>query len=369
MVVSFDRERPFNDLPPLPPARELETKPVLKRAIMARAAMAELKGACDVLPDQGILLNSLVLQEARASSAIENIVTTNDELYRVTGADDATATPAAKEVHRYREALWHGYQHLADRPLSTNLFIDVCRAIRGVDMGIRRVPGTRIARGDGAVVYTPPEGEGVIRDKLANLERFIHAEDDLDPLVKLAVMHYQFEAIHPFTDGNGRTGRIVNILYLVSQGLLDLPVLYLSGYILAHRADYYAGLRRVTEEGEWEPWVLYMLGAVAETAAETRRRIMAIRDLMAATQERVQREARSIYSKDLIELVFRQPYCRIRQVEEVLKVNRKTAARYLRTLEGVALMRAEKVGRDVLFVNAPLFALLRQRPEVPDRHG
>ena len=263
-MTGFDRTRPFNDLPLLPPPVQLETPAVLKKVIGASRALAELKGAGHVIPNQAILINSIVLQEARLSSEIENIVTTNDELYRALDDERASTSAEAREVLRYREALWHGFETLKKKPLSTRLFVEIVRLIRKTNLDVRKVPGTRIVNNRGEVVYTPPEGEAAIRDKLADLERFIHADDGLDPLVKMAVVHYQFEAIHPFTDGNGRTGRILNILFLVERGLLELPVLYLSHYIIRNRPAYYAGLRSVTEEGAWEPWVLYMLDAVED---------------------------------------------------------------------------------------------------------
>ena len=235
----FDRIRPFNDLPLLPPPVELETRPVLKKVISATRALAELKGVANLIPDQAILINGIILQEARLSSEIENIVTTSDDLYRAASDKLFQGEPATKEVLRYREALWHGFDSLKSRPLSTNLFVEIVKIIRQVDSGIRRAPGTVIANPAGEVIYTPPEGESVIREKLANLESFMHSENGLDPLVKLAAIHYQFEAIHPFPDGNGRTGRIINILFLVENGLLDLPILYLSHYIIQKKSEYF----------------------------------------------------------------------------------------------------------------------------------
>ncbi|WP_419616776.1 Fic family protein, partial [Thiolapillus sp.] len=246
--MSFDANQPFNDLPLLPPGVQLETVPVLKQAIAASRELAELKGAGNLIPNQKILLTGIVLQEARLSSEIENIVTTNDELYQASADDLFSASGHTKEVLRYQQALWEGFETLRERPLGTNLFIELVEIIKWQQMGIRCLPGTRLTGNDGNIVYTPPEGEVRLRELLANLERFIHDENDgLDPLVRLAVMHYQFEAIHPFADGNGRTGRIINILYLVDKGLLELPVLYLSRYIIRNKPAYYDGLRRVTE--------------------------------------------------------------------------------------------------------------------------
>jgi Fic family protein len=354
----FDRNRPFNDLPPLPPAAELETPRILKKAIAAHRVLAELKGLAKLIPNQAMLVDGIVLQEARLSSKIENVLTTNDALYRA-AADERVATdPHTKEVLRYREALWHGFRALEHRPLATNLFVEIAGIIKESDIGIRRVTGTKIANGIGEVIYTPPEGEAVIRDKLANLERYLHAQDGTDPLVKLAVLHYQFEAIHPFLDGNGRTGRILNILYLVDQGLLELPVLYLSHYIIHHKAAYYDGLRQVTEAGDWETWVAYLLDAVEATARQTQERVLGILDLMTQAQALVAERAPKIYSKDLIEVVFMHPYCKIRFLEERGIAKRQTASVYLQTLESLGLLRGKRIGRELYYINEPLFRLL-----------
>jgi len=359
-MTSFDRNRPFNDLPLLPPSIELETSAILKKAIAANRVLAELKGLAKLIPNQGILINGIVLQEARLSSEIENILTTNDALYKA-AADEYPATdPHTKEVLRYREALWHGYQALKTRPLATNLFVEIAQIIKESDMGVRRVPGTKIANSSGEVIYTPPEGEALIRDKLANLERFIHAEDGLDPLVKLAVMHYQFEAIHPFIDGNGRTGRILNTLYLVDKGLLEIPVLYLSHYIIRHKTAYYEGLRNVTEAGDWHGWIAYILDAVETTARQTQDRVLRILDLMKEAQELVVSSAPKIYSKDLIEAVFAHPYCKIRFLEEQGIAKRQTASTYLQTLEGLGLLRCQKIGRELYYINDRLFQVLTE---------
>lgn len=356
----FDRDKPFNDLPLLPPDVDLESKIILKKAITANRELAELKGAGDAIPNQAILINSIILQEARLSSEIENIVTTTDELYKAADEDPAKLDHATKEVLRYREALWHGFENLKKRPLSTNLFIELVGIIKQTRLGIRKVPGTKIANNQGEVVYTPPEGEARLRELLANLERFMHAEDDIDPLVKLAVFHYQFEAIHPFTDGNGRTGRIINILYLVEKELLKIPVLYLSHYIIRNKAEYYAGLRQVTEANTWEEWIAYMLEAVAVTARQTREKIFRIRDLMNDTQELARTKAPKAYSKDLIELIFEQPYCKIRFLEQRAIAKRQTASVYLKALEEIGLLQSLKVGREVYFMNMPLLELLKE---------
>ncbi len=354
----FDRNTPFNDLPSLPPAAEVETPAVLKKAIAASRALAELKGMAERMPNQAMLIDSLVLQEARASSEIENIVTTNDELFKAASDEARPASPEAKEVLRYRQALNHGFRQIERRPLATGLFVEIAQLIKQTEFSVRRTPGTRIVSNRGETIYTPPEGETVIRNKLHELERFMHAEDDLDVLVKMALVHYQFEAIHPFPDGNGRTGRILNILYLVDRGLLNLPVLYLSRYIIDHKPAYYEGLRRVTEEGAWADWVLYMLDAVEQTSLRTRRQITEILELMETVRERVQREAPGVYSKDLIEQIFRQPYCKIQFLERAGMGTRQTCAKYLRALERLGVLYGQKMGREVYFVNRGLFELL-----------
>lgn len=359
--MSFNRNCPYNDLPLVPPAGvELETPVVLKRTIAAARALAELKGAGNIIPNQEILLTGILMQEARLSSEIENIVTTNDELYQAAADELFThASPHTKEVLRYQQALWTGYQKLNSRPLSSNLFIELVEIVKGQTMGVRRVPGTKLTGVGGEIVYTPPEGESLLRDKLSNLERFIHDGDDgLDPLVKLAVMHYQFEAIHPFADGNGRVGRIINILYLVEKGLLELPILYLSRYIIRNKVDYYEGLRRVTEEGAWEEWVLYVLAGIEEMARETRAQIERIRDLMEEIGREAQERCGKAYSKDLVELIFEHPYCKIRFLEERGIAMRQTASNYLKAFAKADLLHSVKVGREMYFINHRLLRVL-----------
>jgi Fic family protein len=358
--MTFDPTVPYNDLPLLPPKVQVETRAVLKKAISAARALAELKGLGQTIPNQAMLVDSLVLQEAKDSSAIENIFTTNDVLFRSYAAKTGHIDPATKEVLRYREALWNGFESLKTRPvLATNLLIKVVQTIKENDAGIRNVPGTVIANGlTNEAIYTPPEGEGVLRDKLANLEQFMHAEDGMEPLIKLALIHYQFEAIHPFADGNGRTGRVLGILFLTYKGLLELPVLYLSRYIIEHKHDYYVLLRGVTEEGAWEPWILYMLDAVEQMSVVTRDRIVAIRTLMGQTVERVKKELPKVYSKELVELLFRQPYTKGQFVVDAGIAKRQTAAAYLKELEGIGILKAQRVNKETLYLNQGLYELL-----------
>jgi len=333
---------------------------VLKACIEARAAVAELKQAGRLLPNQDVLINTIPLLEARASSEIENIVTTTDQLFRYAQPDrEGLADPATKEALRYRTALRRGVELLERKPLATATAVEVCRTLLAQDLDVRRVPGTALVnQGTGAVVYTPPEGEALLRRLLANWERFLHEAEDLDPLIRMAVAHYQFEAIHPFTDGNGRTGRILNLLFLVEQELLELPVLYLSRAMIRKKADYYRLLLAVTTRAAWEDWILYVLGAVAETARWTTARILAIRQLMHETDEYVQAEAYGAYTRDLVELTFVQPYCRIRNVVEAGIARRQTAAVYLKQLVTVGVLEEVKVGREKLFINPRLMRLL-----------
>ncbi len=363
--MSFDRHRP-HALPLLPPPGvDLETKAVLKKTTAARTALVELKATAKLLPNQGVLLQTIGLQEAQLSSEIENIVTTHDALYRAFADDGRSADPATKEVLAYQRALWAGYRVVKEegRPITPPLMEELVALIKGSAIGVRRVPGTKLARpDDGEVIYTPPEGEPLLRDLLANLVAFIHEAEELDPLVRLAVMHYQFEAIHPFLDGNGRTGRILNILFLVEQGLLDIPVLYLSRYILENKRGYYGGLQAVTEHGAWEAWILYMLDAVEHMARLTLERIQAILDLMDETRRQVKDALPKLYSKDLVELLFRLPYTKVSFIEEAGLAKRVTAATWLRALADIGVLREEKLGRELYFLNFRFWDLLQGTP-------
>ena len=357
--MTFDPTKPYNDLPLLPPAVDIESKALLKACIEARAALAELKSVGALIPNQAVLINTIPLLEAQASSEIENIVTTTDALFRYAQMEDSAEDPATKEALRYRGALYQGFTSLRDRPLSTNTAVQVCTRIKNVEMQIRRVPGTALLNtSTNQVIYTPPEGEAVLREKLANWERFIHERTDIDPLIRMAVAHYQFEAIHPFEDGNGRTGRILNLLYLVERGLLDIPVLFLSRYIIANKAGYYEGLRGVTERQEWEPWVLFMLQAVESTAQQTFDQVTRIRVLMEQVREQVQQQAPGIYSKDLIEVIFQHPYTKIQFLVDSSIAKRQTASSYLQTLAGLGILRPSKQGREMYYINDALFAEL-----------
>ncbi len=356
--MTWHSNRPWNDLPKLPPHAELDSKPVLRRCITARAALAELKQAAELIPNPAMLMNTLPLLEARASSEIENIVTTADKLFQHRW-DDGTADAATKEALRYQRALLEGGRAIASRPLTTGTAEIVCSAIKGTEMTVRRVPGTVLtSAASGEAVYTPPEGEALLRDLLANWERFLHDPHALDPLIRMAVGHYQFEAIHPFTDGNGRTGRVLNSLFLVEQALLPLPILYLSRYIIANKADYYRLLLAVTRDDAWESWVLYILRGVEETATWTTNKICAIRALAANTTAYVRQVAPKIYSRELLDVIFEQPYCRIANLVEADIAGRQAASRYLKQLTAVGVLKEEIVGKEKLFVHPKLMALL-----------
>jgi cell filamentation protein, protein adenylyltransferase len=337
---------------------------VLKRCVTARTALAELRLAGHLIPDQSVLVHAIPNLEARASSAVENIVTTNDALFREASLGDQEAEPATKEAARYRNALYAAIDVIKTRPLSTRIAVELCRAITGIDLDIRRTPGTTLRNSHtGEVIYTPPEGEERLRELLSNWERFAHESPDLDPLVRMAVLHYQFEAIHPFPDGNGRTGRILNILSLMQDGLLDLPTLYLSRYILKTRGEYYRRLGEVTFEQQWEPWVIYVLAGVEETSMWTTQKIRAIRALMDETTRYVRAAAPKL-PHVLIEQIFTQPYCRIGNLVEHGVAERHTASAYLKELARLGVLEEEKVGRDKIFLHRKYLDVL-----FSDEHG
>jgi cell filamentation protein, protein adenylyltransferase len=347
----FAPNRPYNELPPLPPAADVETRIILKKWGLARTALAELRLAGKLIPDQSVLTHAIPNLEAKDSSAIENIVTTNDALFREASLGDHDATPATKEAARYRNALYAAEEALKTRPLSTRIAVEVCRTITAVDLDVRRTPGTTLTNSHtGEVIYTPPEGETRLRELLGNWEKFANESMEIDPLVRMAILHYQFEAIHPFPDGNGRTGRILNILGLIQDGLLDRPTLYLSRYILSTRGTYYRLLGRVTSHQEWEPWILYMLTAVEETSRWTTHKIRAIRELMDETTAYV-RAAAPKMPHPLVELIFTQPYTRIANLAENGIAKRQAASTYLKELARLGILEGAKIGRDKVFLH------------------
>lgn len=359
--MAYHPEKPFNDLPPLPPKADVETVAILKKTISASRALSELKGAITNLPNPTLFIDTINLQEAQASSAIENIITTQDELFKASIADKRIENTATKEVIHYKDALWYGFEQLEKRPLlTTNLFIAIMQIIKENQSGIRNTPGTKLTNPvSGQVVYTPPEGEDIIRAKLKDLEDFIHREDSMDPLIKLALIHYQFEAIHPFSDGNGRTGRIIILLYLKLTGLLELPALYMSDYINGHKSDYYSNLRMVTEKGDWQNWIMYMLDMVEQTAIKGRQQISQIEVLMSRMGNKIQKELPKVYSKDLMEVLFKLPYTKRIFLEQAGLGNLKTVGYYLNELEKVGFLRSEQVGKEKLYLNTELMKILK----------
>jgi len=315
------------------------------------------------MPNQGILISTLGLQEAKDSSEIENIVTTHDELFREAAALDGIGSPAAKEVAQYSRALAVGFNMVRGTGLLTgNFIVDIQAVLEPKRPGYRRVPGTTLKDNSGRIVYTPPTPD-LIPELMSSLEHFINDGErfNADPLVKMALIHHQFESIHPFYDGNGRTGRIINVLYLVKEGLLDIPVLYLSRAIVRSKQDYYALLQEVRDNDRWEEWVGYMLWAVEETAAETINTIRQIKDLLMDYKHRI-RLAYKFYSQDLINNIFSHPYTKIEFVENDLEVSRITATKYLETLTEDGFLQKRKVGRTNYYINEPLFRILTGEP-------
>ncbi len=359
-MTDFNPEVPYNTLPPLPPPTDLiETTEILKRCIKARVALAELKQAAELIPNSAVLVNALPLLEARASSEIENIVTTTDKLFEYADIAEDRADAATKEALRYRTALFEGTKMVQRRMLSTDMAIQICSTIKGQELDIRAEPGTTLKnRLSGATIYTPPVGQRLLIEKLDNWAEFMQRNTDIDPLVKMAVQHYQFEAIHPFSDGNGRTGRILNILFLLEHGLLDSPILYLSRYIIQNKAAYYRLLSKVTTDQDWAPWILFILDGVEETCTWTTDKIKSIRELMQHTGQFVQKRLPKIYSWELVEMLFRQPYCRISNLVDSDIAKRQTASVYLKQLSDLGVLREIKSGRENIFVHPKYIELL-----------
>lgn len=369
-MIAFESERPFNQLPLLPPHRnEVETLAILRQESRAATALAELKGLSRLLPNPDILINALVLKEAKASSEIENIITTDDKLYQAMTLKGQPVDTATKEVLHYRQALYTGYRFIKEKGfLSTNGIIQIQQELdrtvaRQNQAGIRRLPGTSL-RNDRTkqVIYTPPDDTAILNQLMRNLEEYLnsHQPDEVSALIKLAVQHYQFESIHPFYDGNGRTGRIINVLYLILHGLLGEPILYLSGYIITNKADYYRLLQEVRTENNWSDWILFMLQAVEVTALQTIEQITRIQALFDITVERVRTELPKVYNKELVEVLFEYPYSKIEFLVERLNIDRRTASKYLRLLVDADVLKAEQKWKETLFINHHLVALLQE---------
>lgn len=348
----------------LPINKEIETKDILKKIISANKALAELKGVARSIPNQSILINALSLQEAKDSSEIENIVTTHDELYRV-NAGGTNVSHQAKEVQRYREALYRGFELVkANNLLLKKHIVEIQQILEENQAGMRTQSGTVLKNEQsGEIVYMPPQNPADIQALMDNLEQYINTPDmdDFDILVKMAIIHYQFESIHPFYDGNGRTGRIINILFLMLHGLLELPVLYMSSYIIKTKSEYYRLLGEVRTAEAWNQWIGYMLIGIEITAQDSIKLINKISLLMDATKEKISKELPKIYSKDLLELLYSHPYTKIGFIVDALGVTRKTASSYLKAIEDIGIIKSVKMGRDVYFVNTALFELLKNK--------
>jgi len=359
-MADFDPQQPYNELPLLPPPGDLiENTEILKKCINARVALAELKQAAELIPNAAVLVNALPLLEARASSEIENIVTTTDKLFEFVDIAEDKADAATKEALRYRTALFEGSKMVQRRMLSTDMAIQICSTIKGVELDIRDDSGTRLSnRKTGAVIYTPPVGQKLLVEKLQNWADFMQQSTDIDPLVRMAVQHYQFEAIHPFTDGNGRTGRIMNILFLLQQDLLNSPILYLSRHIIQNKGEYYRLLNDVTHNQAWQAWIMYMLDGVEQTCIWTTDKIKAIRELMQHTSQYMQKQLPKAYSWELVEVLFKQPYCRINNLVAARVAKRQTASVYLKQLCDIGILREVKSGRETLFVHPKYIELL-----------
>lgn len=343
----------------LPPQTKFDSIAILKQLLTTHRALAELKGFSDVIPNKNILINAAMINEAKNSSEIENIITTHDELYKAMSG--AKETGPSKEVINYRRALWKGYELVStNKFISTNMIINIQSIIENSNAGIRRVPGTVLINDKTKeIIYTPPEKYEEIIDLLTNLEDYINQDDEVDDLVKLAIIHYQFESIHPFYDGNGRTGRIINILYLVLKGLLDSPILYLSKYINKNKQDYYKYLQSVRDKDDWESLILYLLKGIEETSINTLDVMKNIVKLIDEIKIEVKQKLPKIYSKELIDVLFQEFYTKISYVETGLGVSRKTASTYLIELQKAGVLVSEMVGRDKIYINHKLLELVK----------
>lgn len=361
-MSDFKKDIPYNALPLLPPKSNLETTGILRKTITASRALANLNGAIINLPNPQLFLDTIHLQEAKTSSEIENIITTNDEIYKSAVADKKIENPAAKEVISYKIALWYGLKQLESRPfITTNLCIDIMQRIKENTSSVRTTPGTTLSNTKGDVIYTPPSGEDVIRKKLSNFEKFINEDDSLDPLIKMALMHYQFEAIHPFSDGNGRTGRILLLLYLKMENLLDVPAIYLSEYIMQNKSEYYKRLRAVTEKEDWESWIIYMLDMIENTSQKGLIRLKEIIELMHKMSNEIRNELPKVYTKDLVEIIFKLPYTKRQNLIDAKLGTLKTVGNYLMALEDKGFLKSVKVGKEKLYLNQRLMKILEKK--------
>jgi Fic family protein len=354
-----------NKIETLPYDFDFETLPVLRLLVDASRLLAEVKGQAKTIPNEEILINTLVLQEAKDSSAVENIVTTHDEIFRA-GIELSGDDPAAKEIQNYISALKYGYALMQEtEAITTNAIIGIQEKLEKNRAGLRKVPGTTLKNSLGEIIYEPPQDHREIVELMNNLEKYLNEKDiqNIDPLIKMSIIHYQFESIHPFYDGNGRTGRIINLLYLVKEGLLDMPILYLSRYIIQNKTDYYYHLRNIRESNSeqlpsaWENWILFMLKAVIETSRNTIGLINSIKDLISEYSEIISLNS-NFYSTELINTLFKNPYTKIAFLEEDLGIHRQTASTYLNELCDLKLLEKRKIGRSNYFINKKLLSIL-----------
>ena len=361
-IIKVKIDLPFNDLPLLPPDKEsVETKNILRQVVKSSMALAELKGLVHILPNPDILLNAIILKEARASSEIENVITTQDKLYQALSAKQTQTDAATKEVLRYREAVLSGLKQIKKKGfINTNTIIQIQKVLEENNAGIRKLPGTALKNAaTGKVIYTPPDDYNKIISLMKNLEDYLNEEVELSPLINLAIQHYQFESIHPFYDGNGRTGRIINVLYLILHQLLDSPILYLSKFILENKLDYYRLLQEIRTKNNWEEWILFILKGVEKVSNETTHQIQEINKLFQKTSDKIKRELPKSFNKELLELLFEQPYCKIDFVVERLNISRITASKYLKELKRIKVLESKQVWKETLYINSQLFDLLK----------
>lgn len=351
---------PLEQLPPL--RQKVETIEILRQTNKSTAALAELKGISSTIPNQAMLINAIVLQEAKDSSEIENIITTQDDLYKALTTNKTHISPQTKEVVNYRKAIFTGYEIAKKQGfLKVNDIVNIQQELVSNTAGIRSTPGT-VLKNDltGEIVYTPPQDKAEILDLLTNFINHFNQPDDLSPLINLAILHYQFESIHPFYDGNGRTGRILNILYLIINNLIDVPILYLSSYIISNKPEYYRLLNQTNATGKWEEWIMFMLKAIESTSKDTITKITNIKNQLDFTILKVQEKAPKLYRKELVELLFEQPYSKIEFVVNKLGVERKAASRYLKELEDIGIVESQKVGRETMYINKELIEILKK---------
>lgn len=358
--MTFDPNKPYNDLPLLPLKKDIETKEILKLVIRAHKSISNMLVASHKLPNRNILIDQLSLNEAKDSSEIENIITTNDELYQQALFNNKKMNHMTKEVLWYKNAIWKGVDLIKKKPLYTDTFIKIMRIVKGNRSGIRNTLGTKLENGKGQTIYTPPCGEDIIRKKLKNLDEFLNDDSNkMDPLIKMAIAHYQFEAIHPFSDGNGRTGRIVNILYLIKSGVIDLPLIFLSGCFIRTKKEYYSKLINITKKGEWEEWVKYVLNCIIETSRVTYIKIRLILSTIKVVESKIKEKIPSLYSEKLMNAIFSSPYIKIDTlIKDGITTTRQTSSNYLRRLEEMGILESKKIGQSKIFLNKFLFSAL-----------